>query len=275
MGQLHVHLGSHGHDGDGIRMASEAGMGAPSHLMMCCLNLTVEPLGVSSQLAAAGSQEPTNMWVNQDAVRFVDESVTSYMIFSNNAIENQIATYSALDQACFDRLVNEGCVNGWGFYVRPGSKLTEAPAELEKVLKNGNPNVFVADTLPELAKKMGLDSATFEKTVSDYNAMVDAGEDMQYGKAPQFLVPIRTSPFYGFRVKGCIVNGMGGIRINTKCEVITETGKVISGLYAAGMDCGGFSGETYGLAVPGSCQGISLSTGRLSGLNAASYAKKA
>ena len=56
--------------------------------------------------------------------------------------------------------------------------------------------------------------------------------------------------------------------------MIQGDGTVIPGLYAAGNDCGGFQGETYGLNIPGSCQGIALGMGRQSGRNAAAYVGK-
>ncbi len=55
--------------------------------------------------------------------------------------------------------------------------------------------------------------------------------------------------------------------------MIREDGSTIEGLYAAGLECGGFQGETYGISIPSSCQGIGLSTGRRSAKNAARRAR--
>lgn len=266
--------GAQGLTGDGIRMACEAGMGEPFRLMAPIVGTTVEPLGVASHLASLGAMNPYALWVNQNGIRFTDEGLTRAYTTSVNAVESQIKTFSIVDQNLFDRLVQEGDMNvGWGYYVNKGTALSDAPKELERELKANSENVFKADTIDELAKQMGIDPATLKNTVEEYNALVDSGADTLHGKKPEYLAEVRTGPFYGFRVKGSKVNMFGGIHINSNVEVVREDGSVIPGLYATGVECGGFQGETYGITVPSSCQGISLSTGRRSAKNAAAYAK--
>jgi fumarate reductase flavoprotein subunit len=172
-----------------------------------------------------------------------------------------------------DRMVNEGCIMGWAMYIFAGTKLTDAPQEMEAALADSNPNVFKAETIEDLAAAMGLPVENLVKTVNDYNGYVTAGNDEQYGKTPDFLAPVSTPPYYGFRIKQNCINMYGGIHVNPQNEVIREDGTVIEGLYAAGSECGGYQGETYGLALPGSCQGVSLGTGRVAGKNAAVRAK--
>ncbi|WP_139651517.1 FAD-dependent oxidoreductase [Raoultibacter phocaeensis] len=267
--------GAPGLTGDGIKMAVEAGMGEPFRLMAPIVGTTVEPLGVASHLASLGAMNPYVLWVNQDGIRFTDEGLTRAYTTSANAVESQYKTYSIVDQALFDRLVSDGDPNvGWGYYVLKGTPLTDAPQELEQELSRGSENVFKAESIADLAAALGMDAATLEKTVQEYNAIVDAGEDVLHSKKPVYLTDkIETSPFYAFRVKGSKVNMFGGIHINENVEVVREDQTVIPGLYAAGVECGGFQGETYGITVPSSCQGISLSTGRRSAKNAVKYAK--
>lgn len=272
--EKYMWCGAQGLTGDGIRMAGEAGMGEPFRLMAPIVGTTVEPLGVSSHLASLGAMNPYALWVNQDGIRFTDEGLTRAYTTSANAVESQIKTFSIVDQALFDRLVQDGDMSvGWGYYVNKGTALTKAPEELEKQLEVGSENVFKADTLDELAQQMGIDPTTLAQTVDEFNAMVDAGADTLHGKKPEYLEEVRTAPFYGFRVKGSKVNMFGGIHINANVEVVREDGTAIPGLYAAGVECGGFQGETYGITVPSSCQGISLSTGRRSAKNAVAFAR--
>lgn len=272
--EKYMWCGAQGLTGDGIRMAGEAGMGEPFRLMAPIVGTTVEPLGVSSHLASLGAMNPYALWVNQDGIRFTDEGLTRAYTTSANAVESQIKTFSIVDQALFDRLVQDGDMSvGWGYYVNKGTALTKAPEELEGQLEVGSENVFKADTLDELAQQMGIDPKTLAQTVDEFNAMVDAGADTLHGKKPEYLEEVRTPPFYGFRVKGSKVNMFGGIHINSNVEVVREDGTAIPGLYAAGVECGGFQGETYGITVPSSCQGISLSTGRRSAKNAVAFAR--
>jgi fumarate reductase flavoprotein subunit len=274
--EKYMWCGAAGLDGDGIRMAGEAGMGEPFRLMAPVVGTTVEPLGVASQLASLAAMNPHALWVNQDGIRFVDEGQTRSYTTSANAVESQIKAFSIIDQAQFDDYVANGSPNiGWGFYVNKGTKLVDAPDELERELAAGNPNVFKADDIEGLATALGVQPETLRNTVDEYNALVDAGEDTVFLKKAEYLRRIDQGPFYGFRVKGSAVNMFGGIHINSNVEVVRPDGSVIEGLYAAGVECGGFQGETYGLVVPASCQGISLSTGRRSAKNAAAFAKSA
>ena len=50
------------------------------------------------------------------------------------------------------------------------------------------------------------------------------------------------APFYAVKVAPGIHHTMGGVRINTKAEVLTDEGEVIPGLYAAGEVTGGIHG---------------------------------
>jgi len=268
-----MYNGAPGVEGDGINMAMEIGMGDCFRLMGPWIGLVVEPLGFNSHLSAAGAMEPTNVWVNQNGERFANEGLVVFYTYPNNCVESQVRAYSVLDQAQMDRMVNEGCIMGWAMYIFAGTKLTEAPAEMDRMLAEGNENCFKAETIEDLAQQMGLPVENLSKTISDYNGYAKAGTDEQYGKDPQFLAPVSTPPYYGFRIKQNCINMYGGIHVNPNNEVIKQDATVIPGLYAAGSECGGYQGETYGLALPGSCQGVSLGTGRVAARNASARAK--
>ena len=113
----------------------------------------------------------------------------------------------------------------------------------------------VADSLQELATKMGVPAAALEATVSKYNGFVDAGEDADFGK-PMPLYKIATPPFYGAKASVVRHTQRNGMRVNTKSQVLEQSDqlagysgtaidgsisideeKVIPGLYAAG-ECG-------------------------------------
>lgn len=263
--------GAQGIEGDGIKMAMEAGMGKCYRLMAPIVGTTVEPLGLTSQLAALGACNPIALWVNQDGVRYMDEGQVRKVITAPNALDTQIVSYSIVDQDLFDTLVEHGDPNvGWGFYVPRGTALSEAPAELDRELERGTDTIFKADSLAQLAEQLSIDPAVLQSTVDEYNEIVDAQVDAIHRKDPKYLThQVATPPFYAFHVVGSNVNMFGGIHINSECEVIREDGSTIEGLYAAGLECGGFQGETYGISIPSSCQGIGLSTGRRSAKNAA------
>ena len=124
-------------------------------------------------------------------------------------------------------------------------------------LEAGNPCVFKADTIEELAEQMDIDPAALIATIDTYNGYVDTGEDPAYHKDPQYLVKVQTAPFYGARLCTNVLSTFGGIRVNKNMEVVTaDEGTAIPSLYAAGIDRSGFTGETYGIVMAGSTQAV-------------------
>ena len=63
------------------------------------------------------------------------------------------------------------------------------------------------------------------------------------------LASTLTAPFYAYRNTPFNLGALGGLKINRKCEVLTVEGEVIPGLYAAGLNAGGWGLE--GIPGPG------------------------
>ena len=121
---------------------------------------------------------------------------------------------------------------------------------------------FVADTIEELADKLGFEGEakeTFLKTVQDYNDMYDAGEDTQFGKPFYRMSSLRTAPFYGFWMGACLLTTEQGILCNAKAQVKKEdnTG-VIENLYVCGDNAGGFFVNNYPCVIPGIAMGRNM-----------------
>ncbi|NPV91349.1 MAG: FAD-dependent oxidoreductase [Firmicutes bacterium] len=267
-----VNGGTPGHTGDGIKMAQKVGATSRGWGIFSKIGLTLEGYSVHSHINSAAAMEPS-LWINKSGMRYVNEDVIFHYTRAANAVEQQPKTFSVMDSDLINKMINEGCYNGFGAYVLPGTKLTDLSGELQKALEKNAANVFKADTLEELADKIGVDRATFLATINQYNDYCAKGADPDYGKDPKYLNPVKTGPFYAFHIKILNLNSMGGIKVNLKNEVLNKDLQPIKGLYAAGMDCDGFTGDTYGLNIPGSCQGISVFTGRNSGMNSVKYIK--
>lgn len=101
-----------------------------------------------------------------------------------------------------------------------------------------NGNVIVADTLEELAEKLGIPADTFVETIERYNSFVDAQKDDDFGK-PLFGEKIDEAPFVATPRSPSLHHTMGGVKIDTNTHVISTEGNVIDGLYAAGEVTGG------------------------------------
>jgi fumarate reductase flavoprotein subunit len=90
-----------------------------------------------------------------------------------------------------------------------------------------------ADTIEELAAAFGLPVDSLLATIEQVNENAETGTDPEFGKEENY--PISTPPFYGVKSYGTIFMTQGGVKTNTKMQVVSrETGEPIPGLYAAG-----------------------------------------
>jgi fumarate reductase flavoprotein subunit len=248
-----------GQDGDGHKMVEATAHGKATHLCVSSMFLNVKGFAYSSSLGVCAAMQPTNLWVNQDAIRFTDEGIVSQSVGANKAVEIQGSVYSIMDQDGFNKYAAGGCQNHYSGFADKlvGKPIPGLASELEKYRKL--PDVFYAGTIEDLARKMALDPATFKATVERYNGYYKSGADAEWGKKAPNIWPIETAPFYGFRLSSGMLNTNGGIRINTNSQVVDPRYRVISGLYAAGIVTSGWEGETY---IGGTCQPVALWCGR-------------
>lgn len=100
-------------------------------------------------------------------------------------------------------------------------------------------------SLDEIATKYGVPAAALKESVKKYNEGVRAKKD-EFGKQESALSEINEAgPFYVIRLSPKPHHTMGGLKINTKAEVISsKTNKPIPGLYAAGEITGGTHGAS-------------------------------
>jgi fumarate reductase flavoprotein subunit len=262
--------------GDGIKMAWAVGA-APEGLGV--LQITSGgPIGpglrASGHLSAASLQP--YLWVNQEGVRFCDESIAYNFTFAGNAVVRQKGGYvfKIFDENSKKYMVEKGIDVGMGMWVPVATKLVNLEVELEEALKKGNRCVFVAGSLEELAGKMGTDPGIFKATVEEYNEFCARNHDDLFAKNPRYLHPVKTAKFYGFKCYPSFLGTLGGIKINHKTEVLNREDEVIPGLYAVGFDAAGMYGDSYDLMATGSTLGFAVNSGRIAGENALKYIGK-
>ena len=162
---------------------------------------------------------------------------------------------------------------GLGVYVKRGEKMDKLQAEIDGAVAADKPFIFKADTIEALAEKMNVPVDQLTKTITDYNDYCEAGDDKAFGKDAEYLVKVAEGPFYGFKLNVGAFCTMGGLQVTTSNEVLAENGLPVAGLYAAGNDAAGLTGDTYGPNMPGTCVGYAFYSGRNSGKHAAAYAK--
>lgn len=186
--------------GDGISLGQEAGAELTGELF-------------------TGLQTPPEnfIMVNQEGKRFVNE-------FAER-----------------DTLAAATIAQGGLFYLIADDKIKETAynttqESIDAQVEAGT--LFKADTLSELAGKVGMDPATLEDTINKYNSYVDAGHDPEFGKSA-FHLKCEVAPFYATPRKPAIHHTMGGLAIDEYGHVLDKAGQVIAGLYSAGENAGG------------------------------------
>ena len=130
--------------------------------------------------------------------------------------------------------------------------------------------VVKADTIEELAEKLGLPVEQFKATVDRYNELFDQQKDEDFGKEAYRLSQLRKAPFEGIRLSGgYLINTMDGIKIDENMNAVDTEGKPIEGLYVAGDCSGGYFATSYPNLLAGCAAGRSVTFGRRAGKLAA------
>jgi len=127
-----------------------------------------------------------------------------------------------------------------------------------------------ADTFAELALKMNVDPKVFTATMERYNKFCENGKDLDFGKDPKYLIPVRKPPFYAFfglRFSQCT---KGGILVNDKTEVFDTKGNIMPGLFAGGD---GVTIKGYNRTQSGGGLTNAIATGYNSGIASGNYLK--
>ena len=176
--------------------------------------------------------------VNVDGKRFHDESCSEgfYGFMTGAGMRQPGGVYWVVYN---DRIIEE---------MRKNAAKVQAK-DIEKCKR------YKANTIEELGKSAGIDAKGLRETVDKYNSDIDSeGYDIVFGRKFQFglerpLVKIDTPPFYAIKCVTSTTSLKGGLKINTKCQVLNQYGEIISGLYAAGETTGGLHTKSYLLGV--------------------------
>ena len=183
--------------GDGIKMAWAVGA-APEG--MGVLQITGGgPIGPGlkpgGHLPAASSQP--YLWVNQEGVRFCDESIAHNFTFAGNAVARQKGGYvfRLFDEETKRYMVEKGIDAGLGMWVPVTTKLVNLDEEIREALEKGNKNVFVADSVEELAGQMGVDQEVFKRSVVEYNKFCDKNHDDLFARTPNISAHLKRRSF--------------------------------------------------------------------------------
>jgi fumarate reductase flavoprotein subunit len=274
LGKNLIPVGNTDKFGDGIRMAWEAGAAEEGIGVVELYRAGPITTEIGGQVEWPTVQP--DLWVDPLGERFCDEGIAFYdtSVGNVNAKFKDGYTYSIFDSSILRRLKEQGLDKSVNVRTPPGSKLLSFDKELEILFEKGNTDVSVADSVEELAGKMGIDAAVLKSTVAEYNKFCEKKHDDLFAKDPRYLRPLVGPKFYAVKAHTVTLGTMGGIKINHNTEVIDKKENIIPGLYAAGFDAGGMYGDSYHISVAsGSAVGFAFNSGRISGKNALKYIK--
>ncbi|MEU0479415.1 FAD-binding protein [Streptosporangium sp. NPDC006013] len=140
---------------------------------------------------------------------------------------------------------------------------------------------FRADTLAELAVKVGMPADALAETVERFNRFARAGKDEDFGRGdsaydryygdPTLRNPnldvIDKAPYYAFRIEAGDLGTKGGLVCDEHSRVLRPDDSVIEGLYATGNTSASVMGNEY--AGPGATIGPSIVFGYIAARHAA------
>ena len=156
-------------------------------------------------------------------------------------------------------------------YIIFDQHLVDEVALTKKFIERGF--TITGNTYEELANNMGLQGEAvqnFVNTMNTWNQSVASGTDAEFGRNNGMDDDLSHAPFYAIKIAPGIHHTMGGIKINTNAEVISTSGAVIPGLFAAGETTGGIHG---GNRVGGNAVCDFIVFGRIAGQSASDFAE--
>jgi len=244
--------------GDGVEMCERAGipidydniwLNITGSLVMPCDALTVEyseatgkrPL-ITTELRPHGGR-PESLMVNLNGERWDNEQKVSCTV-AVQMKQPQCVSYTIMDEKTIKSqpLPHKTVYDENGNAMRqlvPVSMHFEWDEERMQwwnSLKNNH--LVIADTIEEMAQRIGMPADALKATVARYNELCAKGVDEDFGKDPDYLIPVAEGPFYAIRTFLMSDGVEGGIFIDENCQVKGKNG-LMQGLYAAGDNSSG------------------------------------
>lgn len=197
--------------GDGFQMAVDLGAGTVGDEMFVEIGVD-EMIGIRPDWCMAylwgGAKY---MLVNTDGERFCNEYQTGYEIAQEitHHVEN------ALSWAIVD--AENAAAN------RVGSDFDFEHGYL-----------YVADTIEELAEKIGVPSDKLVETASAYNAAAKGEMEDGFGGTVDSMDSLDAGPYYALKMRPCMITSLVAVTVDGNCHVLMENGEQIPNLFATG-----------------------------------------
>ena len=277
LAEHHVSLQPEGNVGDGVNLGVEAGgqlvKSNPSNGIFTPVSVSRRKDGSLAKFPhiMIDRYMPGSIAVDGSGKRFVNEG-GSYQNFVMTMQQLGLPkTYLIADRA-FLRKYGMGLARPFPYPVRPW-------------LRNGY--LIEAPTIGALAVKLGIDAATLERTVENFNRNAVKGEDPDFARGADAhsrfrgdqenkpnpsLAPIVKAPFYAITMLPGDLSSVAGLETDEKARVLSRSGEVIPNLYAVGLDMNSMTRGLY--PAGGSSLGPGLTFGYIAARDIAAAAGK-
>jgi 3-oxosteroid 1-dehydrogenase len=176
---------------------------------------------------------------------------------------NEAASYMEVGQAMYERNATAPAIPSW--WVMDSRHRRRylwglAPGGMTPRNWTSSGYLIKADSIDELARACGIDSAGLSHTVERFNSFAVHGEDPDFHKGeraydryygdPRVLPnpcvgPVDKPPFYAVALYPGDVGTCGGLSTDEHARVLRDDGQPIPGLYATGNCTASVMGRTY------------------------------
>ena len=218
--------------GDGIRMAEAVGAD-----LVQMGNIQLLPLGDPNTGSLSGNIEhavESRIFVNLNGDRFVNEG--------GRRDEMTLGLFDQPETTMFIIMDSDGYPTG--------EELNNFGETMNSLVADGR--AYKADTLEELAEKIGVPAENLTAAVEEYNRHC-LGGDLE-GQEDEFGRTLFTDsgkendgindpPYFAAERVPTVHHTMGGVKINAQTQVINKEGEAIPNLFAAGEVTGGIHGS--------------------------------
>ncbi|MEG0753416.1 MAG: flavocytochrome c [Angelakisella sp.] len=219
--------------GDGIIMAEKIGANLVGMEEIQVLPICDPVTGSTGNNIGPSS----GMMINKEGVRFVNEDERRDVIS---------AAVLAQTDALFYVICNEPNT------LLDANKQNKYGQDVADLISQGK--VIKGETAEDLAKQLNIDPAVFNDSIAKFNAAYKSGNDPEFGRTnyDKYVDLSAGGPYYATPRSPAVHHTMGGIQIDSTCQVYNVSGKPIQGLWAAGEVTGGIHGGNRlgGNAIP-------------------------
>jgi len=237
-----------GHLGDGINMALDIGAATKG------IGIAIAPSYPIDESSKSGNMAfityGGGIFVNVDGKRFWDEGTREsyYGVLSEEGLRQPGGNFWVI----YDENIRKRVVPS----------------------KFGKSKSIQANTIEKLADKTGLNAKGLKETIDKYNNDIENfGYDTVFDRRTLVgvdgtPVKIEKPPFYSIKCAVSTTSCKGGLKVNTRLQVMDRFDEAIPGLYACGEVMGGLWGAN-GIYLPCTTISAALTFGRIAGRNAA------